>query len=203
MAELDVQPKRKSSHSFLPWLLLALGVIALVFFITRNNEQFRDEARPVAGAEATTYSNTSENAARGSWDEIDFNKAPETSFNEIRNNEVKIKGDENMAIYQVDADVLFEKENNLRKDADKVLTEIVNSINTRYSNGEVRLFGNSDTQNEESSKQSQKLKIIKNLLIEKGLPGLTIHTQADKSDNPKLGMINDDDIRIVARRADK
>ena len=79
MAELDVQPKKRSSHSFLPWLLLALAVIALVFFITRNGDRYVDDARPVTGIESTTYSTTSENAARSDWAEIDFYNAPKAS----------------------------------------------------------------------------------------------------------------------------
>ena len=34
MAELHVQPKKKSS--ILPWILLVLGVIALIWFLTRD-----------------------------------------------------------------------------------------------------------------------------------------------------------------------
>src|SRR5688572_22542087 len=134
MAELNVQPKKRSSNSFLPWLLLSLGVIALVFFITRNSDQYIDDARPVAGAEATTYTTTSENAARSEWDGIDFNNAPKASFNEIRNNEVEVNGNENYAIYKVDVDDLFDDGTQLKKDADKILKEIVTSINTRFSN---------------------------------------------------------------------
>ena len=36
MAELHVQPKKKSS--ILPWILLALGLAALIWFLTRDKE---------------------------------------------------------------------------------------------------------------------------------------------------------------------
>ena len=199
MAELDVQPKKRSSHSFLPWLLLALGVIALVFFITRNGERYVDDARPVAGTESTTYSTTSENAARSDWEGIDFYNAPEASFNEMQNNEVEVRGNENYAIYKIDVDDLFDDGAQLKKDADKKLTEIVNSINTRFSNGEVRLYGNSDTQNEAETKiQAERMKVMKNWLNQNGLPNLSVHAMDVKKEK---GILDDDDVRIVALRA--
>lgn len=45
MADLNVQPKKKGS--ILPWLLLALGIIALIYFLVRNND---DEIAPVQNA---------------------------------------------------------------------------------------------------------------------------------------------------------
>jgi hypothetical protein len=197
MAELDVQPKKRSSNSFFPWLLLTLGVIALVFFITRNGDQYVDEARPVAGP-TTTYSNTSENAARSDWNGIDFYNSPKASFNEIKNNQVEVRGNEEYAIYQIDVDELFDDGVQLKKNADKALSEIVESINTRFSNGEVRLYGNSDTQNDASSKQqAERMGAIKNWLNQNGLPNLTAHPMDVKKG---AGMV-DDDVRIIAMRA--
>ena len=198
MAELDVQPKKRSSHSFFPWLLLILGVIALVFFITRNGERYVDEARPVAGTNSTTYSNTSENTARSAWNGIDFLNAPKASFNEIKNNKVEVRGNEEYAIYQVDVDELFDDGAQLKKDAGKTLSEIVKSINTRFSNGEVRVYGNSGTQNDVTTgKHAERMSAIKNWLNQNGLPNLTAHPMDDKKE---VGT-EDDDVRIIAMRA--
>ena len=166
MAELDVQPKKRSSNSFLPWLLLALGVIALVFFITRNGDRDSDEARTVAGAETTTYSTTSENAARGDWDGVDFYNAPKASFDEVKADDVDVFGNENYAIYKIDDDDLFDDGSTFKTDAGNKLTEIVQSINTRFSNGEVRVYGNADTQNAaEAGENNQRLELLKNWLM--------------------------------------
>lgn len=198
MAELDVQPKKRSSHSFIPWLLLAMGVIALVFFITRNGERYADDARPVAGTEATTYTTTSENAARADWKEIDFYNAPVASFNELKNNDVEVRGNENYAIYRIDADDLFDDGLELKKDAGKKLSEIVNSINTRFSNGEVRLYGNSDTQNDATANtQVKRMEVMKNWLEQNGLRGISLHPLEIKKEKELPG---DDDVRIVAMR---
>ena len=197
MAELDVQPKKRSSYSFFPWLLLILAVIALVFFITRNEERYVDEARPVAGTNSTTYSNTSENTARSAWDGIDFFNAPKASFNEIKNNKVEVRGNEEYAIYQIDVDELFNDNVQWKKDAGNTLTEIVKSINTRFSNGEVRVYGNSGTQNDVTSeKQAERMGAIKNWLNQNGLPDLTAHPM----DKKEIGM-RDDNVRIIAMRA--
>jgi hypothetical protein len=202
MAELNVQPKKRSSNSFLPWLLLALGVIALVFFITRNGDPSMDEARPVAGKEGTSHTTSSDNAAKSEWDGIDFYNAPEKSFNEIKNNEVEVRGNEDYAVYKVDMDDLFDDGSQLKKDADKILNEIVKSINTRFSNGEVRLFGNSDTQNDGATKlQADRMGTMKNWLNQNGLPNLSVHSMAVKKQDSKPDLNDNDDIRIVAMRA--
>ena len=198
MAELNVQPKKRSSNSFFPWLLLTLGVIALVFFITRNGDQYVDEARPVEGTNTTTYSDTSENAARSGWDRIDFYHAPKASFNEIKNNSIEVRGNEEYAIYQLDVDEVFGDGVEFKKDADNTLSEIVKSINTRFSNGEVRLYGNSVTQNDVASKKlEERMGAMKNWFHQNGLPNLTAHPM-DVKDKDGL---TDDDLRIIAMRA--
>jgi hypothetical protein len=204
MAELNVQPKKRNPNSFLPWLLLALGVIALVFFITRNGERYEDDARPVAGTNATTYTTTSENAARGKWEEIDFNSAPKASFNEIKHNEVEVRGGGNYAIYSIDRDALFGKDMQLKKNADQILSEVVKSINTRFNNGEVRLFGKSDTQNDlAKNNHIREMELIRNWFNQNGLPQISLYSMDSKNDNETVKIGDDDEVKIVAMPANK
>lgn len=200
MAELDVQPKKRSSNSFLPWLLLALGVIALVFFVTRNGDR-DDDAREVA-AGTTTYSTTSENAARGGWDAVDFENAPRASYDEITGGDVEVSGDDNYAIYSIEEEDLFEdKATAFNKDAEKKLNEVVTSINTRYSKGEVRLYGHSHTQNDKDSEVStQRMEMVKNWLVQKGISNVSIHPM-NATGAAEKNKDDDGRIRIVAMRA--
>ncbi len=48
MAELHVQPKKKSS--ILPWILLALGLAALIWYLTRD----KDVDNAVINSDTTT-----------------------------------------------------------------------------------------------------------------------------------------------------
>src|SRR5688572_27900963 len=78
MADLDVQPKKKSS--LLPWLLLGLGLVALIFFLTRDKDGV-DEDRTATSTTHTTSSDHAAGAAAGTaaaWDGIDFS-APRAS----------------------------------------------------------------------------------------------------------------------------
>ena len=205
MAEIDVQPKKRSSSSFLPWLLLALGVIALVFFLTRNGSRDDEAGRMAAGTDTTSYQSTSDNAARGGWDNIDFYNAPKASYNEIRSNDVDVKGDGNYAIYEIEEDDLFEDgKTSFKKDADKTLAEIVESVNTRFSNGEVRLYGHAHTEdNQKNEVSTQRLEMVKNWLGQNGLTNVTIHPMnaQNAASNPNSNKDDDGEIRIVAMRA--
>jgi hypothetical protein len=200
MAELDVQPKKRSSNSFLPWLLLALGVIALIFFITRNNDRDGDDARTAAGT-TTTYSNTSENAARGDWNTIDFNNSPRASYDEIKGGDVEVNGNDNYAIYKVEEDDLFEDgKTTFKNNADKTLAEVVQSINTRFSSSPVRLYGHSHTQKEnENEVSTQRMEMLKNWLNQNGLKDVSIHPMNNADAASKNKTMTDDEgvIRIV------
>ncbi len=55
MAELNVQPKKKTS--LLPWLLLLLGLIALIWFFTRNKDKDVANKNTTADTTATTTTN--------------------------------------------------------------------------------------------------------------------------------------------------
>lgn len=66
MAELNVQPKKKSS--VIAWILLGLGVIALIWYLTRKKDDNRETvtnisvpaqgARQLADATVTTWKNS-------------------------------------------------------------------------------------------------------------------------------------------------
>lgn len=53
MAELHVQPKKKSSA--LPWILLLLGIAALVYFLTRDNNRADNDAENTRVNNTTSF----------------------------------------------------------------------------------------------------------------------------------------------------
>jgi outer membrane protein OmpA-like peptidoglycan-associated protein len=207
MAEIEVQPKKKSSGSFLPWLLLALGVIALVFFLTRNGD--RNEAATTATTtDTTTYSSTSDNAARGGWDGVDYDNAPRAEYNEVRNNDIDVRGNENYAIYRVNENNLFDNDQaRLNRGSEERLREIAQSINTRFSNGEVRVYRAADGDDAtENQRSQQRAEAVKDWLTKNGLTAsnVTVHAhnrQGNNNSGGVLGIGGNNRIEIVAMRA--
>lgn len=155
MADLNVQPKQKKS--WLPWLLLILGIIALLFFLTRscnNNKGNTGTADSVSaaggaaggGANGSAADTTPAVAATGvAWGDIDFN-APAAAYDEITNKNINVRGNNNYAIYGLGENILFDEgKNTIRTDAAQNLKQIGGSINKRFKGGLVRIFGYTDS----------------------------------------------------------
>ncbi len=146
MAELHVQPKKKTS--ILPWLLLALGLAALIWFLTRDRNT-TDTAAATSDTTTTstaTNTNTATAATGAGWDGIDFN-APAVNYDEITNKDIAVRGNNEYSIYGMGENILFDEGNaTLRADAEANLKQISGSIGQRYNGGEVRIFGFTDAQ---------------------------------------------------------
>ena len=144
MAEIEVQPKKKSS--ILPWLLLALGIIALIIFLTRNADD--DEAAVANTATEDTLSTSGGNAAMAdnAWNDVDFN-APAVTYDEVTNRDISVSGNDNYGIYGIGEDILFdENKSTLKADASGNLQQIAASIGKRYNEGQIRVYGYTDAQ---------------------------------------------------------
>jgi outer membrane protein OmpA-like peptidoglycan-associated protein len=143
MAELNVQPKKRSS--ILPWLLLLAGIIALVWFLTRNKD---NDANNVAATttETTTGNSTSNNTAEADWSSVDFN-SPSVTYDEVTDKNINVRGNNTYGIYGLGENVLFdENAATIRSDAAANLKQIVGSIDKRFNGGGVRVYGFTDAQ---------------------------------------------------------
>lgn len=211
MAEIHVEPKKKRSGSFLPWLLLALGVIALAVFLLRNNDRTDDAAYARTDNDSVTYTNTASNAAAGSWNAIDWN-APEARYDEIRDNNISVRGNENYAIYGVNEDVLFDKDAaTIKSGAEANLQQIAASINQRYNAGEVRVFGYTDSTGSADHNQqlsAQRAEAVRTWLTQQGnvdAGRVSVHPQGEtdpRSTNAtEAGRQQNRRVEIVARKA--
>jgi hypothetical protein len=63
MADLNVQPK-KNNKSILPWILLALGIIALIIFLARGCNDDNTISDPDNTTDTTTQSNSGAGTGR-------------------------------------------------------------------------------------------------------------------------------------------
>ena len=147
MAELHVQPKKKTS--ILPWLLLALGLAALIWFLTRDKNTTDTAAATTTDTTTASTSTSTNNATAttgGGWDGIDFN-APAVKYDEITNKDIAVRGNNEYSIYGMGENILFDEgKATLRSDAEANLKQISGSIGQRYNGGEVRIFGFTDAQ---------------------------------------------------------
>lgn len=140
MAELNVQPKKKSS--IIPWLLLLAGVAALIWGVTRH----KGDKESTLDSVTTTQSSTSNNTATADWNDVDFN-APAANYGEITDKNINVRGNDRYGIYGLGENVLFdENKATIRSDAEANLKQIVSSVTKRYSGGDVRVYGFTDAQ---------------------------------------------------------
>ena len=208
MAEIDVQPKKRSG-SLLPWLLLALGAIALLVFLFRQKD---NDHNVVAKTDTTTsYNTTTNNAAADNWSNVNWN-APAAKYDEVTNKDIEVRGDDRYGIYGLGENILFDKDAaTIRSDAEGNLKQIAESINKRYSGGEVRLFGFTDAtgsagHNQELSRQ--RADAVKNWLVQHGnIDAGHISVQPEGESNPvasnstEEGKQQNRRVEIVARKS--
>lgn len=174
MADLDVQPKKK--NSILPWVLLGLGILALLIFLARgcNDKDTRDNAAATTDSATSTVSNAAENTAatvKNWWDDIDFN-APATKYDEVTNKDVDVRGNNRYGIYGVNETVLFDEgKSTIRPQAEASLKQIAASITKRYGSGNVRVYGYTDAVGSAASNKElaeQRAEAVRNWLAKNG-----------------------------------
>lgn len=209
MAEIDVQPKKRSG-SILPWLLLALGVIALAVFLFRNKDHDRNEAATNTNNSAS-YNNTSTNAAADAWSGVNWN-APAVRYDEVTNKDIEVRGDDRYGIYGLGENILFDKDAaTIRSDAEGNLKQISESINKRYNGGEVRVYGFTDASGNAGHNQElsrQRAEAVKNWLSQHGnIDAAHISLQPEGESNPvasnstEEGKQQNRRVEIVARKS--
>lgn len=185
MAEINVQPKKRSG-SFLPWLLLALGAIALLIFLFRKKDHSDDTAQNTT---TTTHTSTTSNtAAADRWSVVDWN-APAAHYEEITDRNIEVRGGDNYGIYGLGENILFDKGSaTIRSSAENNLKQIAGSINKRYSGGDVKIAGFTDaTGDTEQNRQlsQQRAEAVKNWLTQHGdIDVSRISLQGEGESNP-------------------
>lgn len=207
MAELNVQPKKKTS--ILPWILLALGLAALIWFLTRDKNT-NETAANDATTPTTTNTNTSSHAAGGGWGDVDFN-APAVNYDEITDKNINVRGNNNYGIYGMGENILFDEgKATIRSDAEANLKQIAGSINKRYNGGEIRVYGFTDAQGSAGSNKElaqQRANAVQSWLQSNGVSGdrISVHpigeAQPAASNSTEEGRQQNRRVEIVARNS--
>jgi len=146
MADLDVQPKKRKG-SILPWILLALGALALIYFLTRGRDNDRDDAAVATTSDSvsTTTANTAAAAPdSNNWSRVDFN-APAVHYAEVTDKNINVRGNNEYGIYGIGENILFDEgKSTIRSSAVANLKQIVASVDKRYNGGNIRVYGYTD-----------------------------------------------------------
>jgi outer membrane protein OmpA-like peptidoglycan-associated protein len=176
MAELDVQPK--TNRPWWIWLLLALIVVAFLFlFRNCGNEKVAENSLAkdsATVAEAVTTPN---------WDIVDFD-APVATYEEITDSSISVRGNDEYTIYGLGENILFAtNKNSIQPDAEKQLKQVSSSLNKRFKNVDIAVYGNTDaTGNADQNKAlgEKRAEAVKEWLIKNGnidSSKITIHSK--------------------------
>ena len=213
MAELNVQPKKKTSY--LPWILLLLGAIVLIWFLTRNKDDNNrnivsnsDTAITTATPATTLATGSAQETGNSDWNGIDFNTPP-MDYEELTNREINVRGTTNYGIYSLEENILFDAgKSAIRPDAEARLKQVVASIKKRYNSGEVRVYGYTDAQGSAAVNKElaqQRADAVKAWLQNNGMDAAKVSVNAIgeakpvASNNTERGRQQNRRVEIVAR----
>lgn len=206
MAELNVQPKKKTN--FLPWLLLLLGIVALLWFLLTRNKDDKDVANTAAATTTTADTTTNTNTTTADWNGVDFD-APGVNYEEITDKNINVRGNSSYGIYGLGENILFDEgKATLRTEAEANLKQIVGSIGKRYNGGDVRVYGFTDAQGSAGANKElaqQRADAVKGWLQSNGMDEGHIsvnaigEAQPVASNNTESGRQQNRRVEIVAR----
>jgi len=212
MANLDVQPKKKGS--VLPWILAAIAAVLLLLFFAKGCNGGDDHLTTEHDTATTTVEPAPADhttTASGNWDNVDMN-SPAVNYEEITDKNIEVRGNDQYGIYGLGENVLFDKGSaSIKKDAESNLQQIAASINKRYANGEVRIFGYTDSTGDANANQQlaqQRAAAVQNWLSTNGKISsdkVSLHAVGEanptSSNATEEGRKENRRVKIVARAA--
>ena len=167
MANLDVEPKKKSS--ILPWILAAIALILLIILLTRGCKNNNDAAVGTADSISTTATPTNTAGSTDTnWSDVDFN-GPRANYEEITDTNINVRGNTNYGIYGLGENILFDEgKATIRTSAEANLQQISGSIQKRYNGGNVRVYGFTDATGSAGANKElaqQRAEAVRNWLV--------------------------------------
>ena len=171
MADLNVQAKKK--NSWLPWLLLILGLIILIVFLMRgcNNDKDDQPKADTTASAAAAGTTAGAAAATTGWNDVDFN-APNAAYDEITDTNISVRGNDSYGIYSLGENILFDEgKSTIRTDAEQNLKQIAGSVNKRFNGASVRVYGYTDSIGSKGYNKElaeQRAEAVKNWLTKNG-----------------------------------
>ena len=137
------------------------------------------------------------------WDEVDFT-SPIVRYDEIQDRDVQVRASNpqpqaqgqqsqeqqppSYSIYEFDETVLFDlNKSDIRSQGTSKLDQIASSINQRFPNGQIRLYGFTDsiyTKEYNQTLSRQRAESVKDYLVQKGIDASRISVQGEGQSDP-------------------
>lgn len=161
MAQLNVQPKKKSP---VIWIVLFIIILAILLFFLRGcyntGKLSTDRVTDTTVSIAKTVT---------SLDSIDWN-VPGTDYSEVTDKAIGIRGNDQYAIYALGENVLFAvNQRTIQSSAQHQLRQIAASLKKRYDGSLIAVYGSTDsTGSANHNKQlgAERAESVKNWLIQ-------------------------------------
>ncbi len=203
MAELNVEPKK--STAWWIWLLLGLIALALLFVFLNGRDYGRIAANDPDDSTEVIAGDSDD------WSLIDRN-APEADYEEISDNDISVRGNEDYAIYSVDETILFDSDQTaIKADASEKLKSIAASAEQRFAGGNLRIYGYTDSEGSASHNKelaASRANAVQQWLVQNGaIPETRISVNPVGEGDPvasnstEAGKALNRRVEIVVRRA--
>jgi outer membrane protein OmpA-like peptidoglycan-associated protein len=166
MAELFVQPKKRTPWWL--WLLLLLIILGVAYYFLKGRDQL-NAANSSTSTDSTSTSTLQ--ASQPEWHTANFN-APTAHYTEVTDKDIQVSENSKYAVYSLGENILFNKdESNLQGSADAKLKQIAASLNQRYKDARIGVFGHTDstgTAGQNKQLAQQRAEEVKNWLVSNG-----------------------------------
>jgi outer membrane protein OmpA-like peptidoglycan-associated protein len=146
MAELDVQPKRRSPVFI--WMIFAILAIAAAILLYRGCN--RSAPLKVATTDTTRTDTTKADSnvivtTQPDWNAIDFT-IPKSSLDEVTDTAIIVRGNDKYTIYSLGENILFDADKSvLQPAATAKLQQVAASLNKRYKMAAIAVYGHTDS----------------------------------------------------------
>lgn len=158
MAELNVQPKKRSP---ILWIILAILGLAVLFYLFRGSERHATDSKADTVAKTVV-----------SWDKVDFN-SPVTPYEEVTDQGIVVRGNDQYTIYGLGENILFAKDQStIQGTGEAQLKQISSSLKKRFKHNSIAIFGNTDASGSAAHNQqlgAERAKSVRNWLIKDGI----------------------------------
>ena len=146
MAQLDVQPKRRSPVYI--WIIFAILAIAAAILLYRGCN--RTTPLRVATTDSTKTDSTKADSnvivtTQPDWHAVDFT-IPKSSLDEVTDTAIIVRGNEKYTIYSLGENVLFDADKSvLQPAATEKLQQVATSLNKRFKMAAIAVYGQTDS----------------------------------------------------------
>jgi outer membrane protein OmpA-like peptidoglycan-associated protein len=170
MAELNVQPKSKTPWWL--WLILLIVALAILFFFLRGfGNRAGEQSTVVSDSTITTTDSTSTTKVaitQPSFDNVNFD-APKASYEEVTDTTITVRSENQYSIYSLGENVLFAKgESTLQTKASAQLKQIAASLQKRFKNSLIGVYGRTDSSGDAKANQelgTKRAEAVRNWLM--------------------------------------